>query len=299
MSAVVETIRSAPASTSDGLRSSLRAFRAAHLERELTVGGVLWQYLTGGQATDAMVLLPGGTRRPDTYFVVAEALEQRHRVLVPSYPAVPTMRELIGGVAAILEAEHLERATVFGSSFGGYVAQCFVRAHPDRVSHLILSHTGTPGGTPLVLRLAALLMRWLPESLVRALTLRNWLRWLTVAPTERHFWRELMADLALERLTKRDLVSALENVSDFARQYHFGPTDLTRWSGRTLLLESDDDQVFGPAQRAALRGLYPEAEVHTFHGAGHTAVFTRTNEYVAAIEGFLERTALGHDERLA
>jgi pimeloyl-ACP methyl ester carboxylesterase len=33
---------------------------------------------------------------------------------------------------------------ILGASFGGAVAQVFVRRYPDRVSELILSNTGVP-----------------------------------------------------------------------------------------------------------------------------------------------------------
>ncbi len=54
------------------------------------------------------------------------------------------MAALLEGIAAILEAEGVQKVHVVGPSFGGWVAQCFVRRFPEKVATLILSDTGLP-----------------------------------------------------------------------------------------------------------------------------------------------------------
>jgi len=39
--------------------------------------------------------------------------------------------------------------------------------------------------------------------------------------------------------------------------------------------------------REALKALYPQARVHTFHGSGHVASIAKLDEYVAVIRDFL------------
>ena len=92
-----------------------------------------------------MLLLPGGTLVPDPCFIVLDALGQRYRVIAPAYPAAHMMAELVTGLNGILDVEHIAAVNVVGSSFGGYLAQCFVRAHPDRVNSL---GAGSNRGTP-------------------------------------------------------------------------------------------------------------------------------------------------------
>jgi hypothetical protein len=43
-----------------------------------------------------------------------------------------------------------------------------------------------------------------------------------------------------------------------------------------------------PAERAALRAAYPQAQVHTFAGSGHAGSLARRRDYVAAIRAFLD-----------
>jgi pimeloyl-ACP methyl ester carboxylesterase len=56
---------------------------------------------------------------------------------------------------------------------------------------------------------------------------------------------------------------------------------------RVLDLESDEDLVT-PEQRAELRRCYPQASVHTFHGAGHTPWISHKEEYLSVIKEFLD-----------
>jgi len=44
-----------------------------------------------------------------------------------------------------------------------------------------------------------------------------------------------------------------------------------------------------PEQRAGLRRCYPQAEVHTFRGAGHTPWMSHREEYLSAIKEFLDQ----------
>jgi pimeloyl-ACP methyl ester carboxylesterase len=79
---------------------------------------------------------------PDPLFVLVQALGRQHRVIAPAYPPAGSMADLVAGVAAVLDAEQIATAHVVGSSFGGYVAKCLVRAHPERVDSLVLAQTG-------------------------------------------------------------------------------------------------------------------------------------------------------------
>ncbi len=100
-----------------------------------------WDYLAGGQGEETLVLLTGGLNSSEVWFQIMAEFEKTHRVLSIRYPSVATVAELVEGVAAILDAEHIERAHILGESLGGMVAQCLVRRYPGRVDTLILAST--------------------------------------------------------------------------------------------------------------------------------------------------------------
>ena len=70
---------------------------------------------------------------------------------------------------------------------------------------------------------------------------------------------------------------------DYNIHYRFSPDDLADWPGRILLIESTHDEAFSPAARAALRALYPQAQLRTFGGGGHAVMVGEPAEYVAAV----------------
>ena len=273
------------------LSRRLESYRRTHPYKEIQVEGRQWRYVAGGQGERTLLLFPGGTLVPDTYFILLEDLECSSCVIVPANAAVPTMTELVTGAAAILDAEGIQRVDVMGSSFGGYVAQSFVRAYPDRVDRLILAVTGVrhfvSRATPLYL--LAQLMKVLPASAVRFMMWRLWSTLVTTSSQEQAFWLGLLKEILSKQLSKANLVSVTEEIYDFSAHYHFGSRDLAAWSGKILILESDQDKAYSPAIRAETRAVYPQALVHTFHDAGHTAIMTDTGEFIGVIREFLDK----------
>lgn len=270
------------------LRQRLEVFRRTHPYHDLQVAGRRWGYVVGGQGERTLLLLPGSLV-PDLFFVPIEALERDFRVIVPAYAAVPTMAELVAGVAAILDAEGVGRVDVIGSSFGGYVAQCFVRTHPARVDRLILAETGVRhfvSWAPSISLLARLL-RVLPARLVRFLMWRLWSTLFTPPASQRAFWRELMQEILTTQLTKANFVSETEIIADFSAHSHFGSGDLAAWPGKILIMESEHDEAYRPANRVRTRAVYPQARVHTIRNATHSAIATHTEEYIRTMREFL------------
>ena len=110
----------------------LRKFRATHQPKHITVKGVNWDYIVSGEGGQALLLLPGGAMVGEAGFTRIPAFEDRHRVVAPDYLTRAPLRFLLDGLAGVLDAE-VRVTHVLGPSYGGLVAQCFVRRHPERV----------------------------------------------------------------------------------------------------------------------------------------------------------------------
>jgi pimeloyl-ACP methyl ester carboxylesterase len=169
------------------------------------------------------------------------------------------------------------------------VAQWLVRHYPDKVSNLILSHTGGPRPERAKKnRQFLIVLRWLPLGLLRAL-----LRWtahksLEGAPAQRAFWQAYSNEM-IARLDKADLISRYQIAIDFDATSAFTHNDLKEWPGRILILEGDDDPIAEAPMREALKAFHPQAEVHTFYGTGHVASIAKVDEYVSVIKDFLRK----------
>jgi pimeloyl-ACP methyl ester carboxylesterase len=268
----------------------LREFRAAHPSKRVAVGGVGWEYIASGAGEEALLLLAGGAMVGEAGFTRIPAFEDRCRVIAPDYPPVSTAAQLLDGLAGVLDAEGVRAAHVLGPSYGGMVAQCFVRRYPERVRTLILANTLVPPRSLLWPSKAFLaLLPLVPAGWLRALRERTLARAFSGVPSvpqeDQVFWRDYQHGL-VSRLSKAELRSMYRLGVDLMESFRFAPDDLDSWPGRILILESDED-ILTPEQRAELRRTYPQAWVHTFRGAGHTPWMSHRIEYLSVINEFL------------
>ena len=264
------------------LAARLSEFRSSFARRELGHGGYSWNYWLGGAPGDAVLWLTGALGVGELAFLPALRIGADFRVLVPDYPAVSGLNAMADGLAALLDAERLGAVHVVGGSFGGMVAQHFVRRFPERVCSLVLSHTTAPDPSYLRAGLMRAFSLLVPERPYRALVSRRLRGSFLVADP---FWVEYF-DSTMQCLTKHDLVSRATLASEFL-QSHFGPTDLEGWPGAVLIISGEDDPMMPTASHAALRALYPTASAHTFSGMGHSAAILQPEEYVDVIREFL------------
>lgn len=277
MNIEVTASQSLPASPLD---RELAEFRAAHIPRGLVHRGIEWRYYAGGLGNQLLLRLSGALGLGEFSFQQIGLFERHFRVITPDYPPVRSLGEMTDGLLAILDAERAERVHVIGGSFGGLLAQALVRRAPERVSSLVLSHTGAPDGKRRAVGTA--IVAAVPQPLLRSLLRKRLGRTLDSADP---FWRRYF-DRAIGEMTKADVLSRVRLQAEFGAQA-WSPDDLAKWAGRVLLIEGEDDPLFPAAARARLRALYPKAEVYRFHGTGHAAAVLKPEEYAAVVTRFL------------
>jgi pimeloyl-ACP methyl ester carboxylesterase len=266
----------------------LAEFRRRYPEKVIQDSAAEWRYRVIGTAGPVLLAVPGGELVNDLGFEFALAFSDCRRILYPAYPRVDSMEALASGLVAILDAEKIEQAAILGASFGGALAQVFVRKYPERISHLILSNTGVPLRylAPSV-RVFNWIARALPWSTTAALLRRSMPKLLDPAGNKRAFWSAYIDEMLSTRVTKADMLANFRIQLDYHQRFHFTPKDLEDWHGKVFIAESDTD-VIGPRRRTALRQTYPNAEVYTFHNAGHAPMFSRPDEYLAMLKRFLD-----------
>lgn len=275
----------------------LKEFRHTHPYKQLIVGDTKWEYISSGQGEQTLLLLPGALSVGESTFPFITAFENEYRIIAPSYALSLSMTGLCEGVSHILETEDLNQAHVFGGSYGGLVAQYFVRQYPAKARSLIISHT-------FVLRpklakplwIAGKLVRVFPKSLLAPI-LKLRLNKLLLSKLraanhpEAEFWRAYLNEAIASDLLKEVFIHQNKCLLDLAKQPQFAPDDLNGWPGKVLIFESDDDPAIPPRDRALLRSTYPEAQVHTFRDAGHASSILKREEVFSIIRSFLHDVA--------
>lgn len=253
-----------------------------------TVGGEgTGGYRATGERGRLVVVLPGLVGPADAVASLAVALGREWRVCAVTYPRVDSIEALVDWLERLRAREGGGRASVYGGSFGGLVAQAWLRAHPQAIGDLVLSGVGPPEPARAAKNTQA--MRWmrrLPMPLWRAV-LRLAVRLSTTRARDRDEWRRFYGE-AIDALTWPDLESRYR-VSIGVDEGGAPTADaLARWSGRLLVLEGARDRVARRSVQAALRAAYPRARIHTFATAGHAVALETPDEWLDVVSAFFK-----------
>lgn len=197
-----------------------------------------------------------------------------------------SVTQFVEDAAAVLDAAGLERTNLFGVSLGGFIAQEFALAHPERLVKLVLAST-SPGGT----RAHTMPQRGL-EAFGRYPTM------------ERNEGLRLMVETALGDRAVRDRPELVEEV--FAYRQSNAPT-LASWQAQayagatfdafdrienittpTLVIHGTGDIVVDPRNADLLAERIPGARVELFPDRGHLLVWEEGAAIAETVKEFLQ-----------
>ena len=274
-------------------RQFVEEFRATHSQKSLVVAGTPWSYFDSQGDRPVLLLLHGGFAAFDMWIHQIVEFEEDYRVIAPTCPPLEnaSMKAYSDALQAILVEEGVKRLSLMGYSEGGLIAQCFLRDHADAIEKVVLAHTFYPSRESRYYRHDFTLFRVLPSFLTELLfklfaapdreelqaESAEWLGWF------KGYFRELKSSL-----TKDVIITHIDLMTDFVRNYTFHPDDLETWDGQMLITVSEDDVVLGYFD--GLRRLYPTADSHVFgEGLGaHSIALISPEIFNRRIREFLD-----------
>jgi pimeloyl-ACP methyl ester carboxylesterase len=196
--------------------------------------------------------------------------------------AVPQMA---ADVAAVLDAEGIERTNLFGVSLGGYIAQELALVHPERIEKLVLCSTapGGPKAYPMPQRTVEVFARY--PTMEREAGLRMFVenslgeRGVRERP-------ELVDEIFAYRLAHAPTVQAWQAQAYAGATYEsydrIGGIDIP-----TLVIHGGDDIVVDPRNAALLGELLPNARVEVVPDRGHLLVWEDSERVADLVREFL------------
>lgn len=207
-----------------------------------------------------------------------------------SVPPGPYTAQLMADdLAGLLDGLGVAQTAVMGHSMGGYIAQAFALAYPQRVSRLILSATnfGGPHHIPVTQEALAILMDTASDAATRA---RNGIL-VSCAPgfaeREPEFVEEWLARRAAHPITpagyQAQMGVGLGLMSAEACFEH----KLAAITVPTLILTGDQDKVVPPANVPLLAAQIPGSQTAVIANAGHFFPFEQPDTAVQLITEFL------------
>lgn len=255
------------------------------LTKTISVQERTWRYRIAGTGEQTVVVLPGALGSGDLFTQHIAELLPSIRLVTPEYFPANSVVEFLDAFDAILKAENVRTVIVYGGSFGGLLAQCWARRNQQSIRALILSGAVAPDAKRISKYSRMLkLLPFLPMPLVRLLTKVAAIKMTKTISKNKELWRTELQNLA-SKIQREDLASRYNTAKDYDQNFHFMPNDLP--SLPILLLEGSEDRVANKKERDRMRVLYPQAEVTTVEGAGHSLLLTHPQQWQNAVVKFI------------
>ncbi len=270
----------------------VESFFKTHNQKCLKKNAVDWHYFDSEIDRPAVLLLHGGFADYSMWIHQITAFEKQFRIIAPTCPVLPhaTMAAYSDGLQEILAAENISRFSLIGYSEGGLIAQVLLREVLDRVDKAVLGHTFYPSPENKYYQYDFNLFRIMPAPLTtfmfKAFAQPD--KEEIQANTEWSDWFQAYFKELKSKLTKDFILTHIDLMMDFVRNYQFQPEDLDHWDGKMLITVSEDDVVFD--QFEGLKRLYTNAQAYIFDaGLGaHSIALISPKVFNQCIRQFLE-----------
>lgn len=273
-------------------KAFIRAFQNSGAQKSFVINGIPWNYYDSQTNGPVLLLLHGGFADYSMWMHQIMAFKSDFRVIAPTCPPFPkaTMQIYAKALGEIVRVEKIERLNIMGYSEGGLIAQCFLREQQAHIDKAIFAHTFFPTPKNKYYQFDFKLFRMLPAPLTTFIfrffaqpdkeelaAETPWQAWF------RAYFKELKS-----KLTKPLILTHIDLMMDFVRNYSFNPDDLTSWNGRLLITVARDDVVFQYFD--GLNAIYPFAEIHIFEeGLGaHSIALISPKIFNQRIRAFFE-----------
>jgi pimeloyl-ACP methyl ester carboxylesterase len=245
------------------------------------------------RARRTLLLLPGLLGDASSLWQQVEDLGKDHDAVAVDYLDTPEIGPQLEALLRMLDERGTRQAVLVGQTLGGYLAQAFARAHPERVEALVLVHAGLPD--PALgkrIRRDLILPRLLPWPVLRWYlhrALRRMIAGLEASGdvdaararmVAEHFRRRFAELLDKPRVLARyGLMANLHEAGHIPR----GPRGL---EGRVLILHSEGN-VFA-RQLDRMKEIFPGAPTHAMGRRHNISLLINPAESHRLIRGFLE-----------
>lgn len=252
-------------------------------ERVVKVDGLAWRVVeTRAEKRDAPVLLmlPGTLGTAAIFSDLMQALGPRVRMVSVTYPMIEDIERLADSLAALLRKLDISRASVVGSSLGGFLAQHFAARHPERVDRLILGNTlHDPALTRrLVGRQAVDDLRAQPPRMHRDMVVNSVKGWPEHDPATRKL-KTLLIDSGTRLLSARAMKARV-----LAVQAAPAVPPISIPDQRITIIDCEDDPLLPRPVQDSVVQRYPGARHVRLDSGGHYPYVMRTRDYAAALE---------------
>lgn len=260
-------------------------FRRRFPVRIVRAGGQPWRVIEtrGKSGGPVLVMLPGTLGTAEIFWNQIASLGRDVRIVSVTYPPVGNLMKLAAGLNALFDKLGIEKASVVGSSLGGFLAQWFAARYPKRVETLFIGNSLTDPYKVNPSRKPPAVLRRLPPADHRRIVLGSVESWKEPEPIFKtlkdillHSGRKLISPAALK-----------QRVLATATAKEVPPPVIPQ--SRTVIIECADDPLIPPAAQKEMRKKYPRAARYRLSRGGHYPYITRAERYTRILKRHLPR----------
>ncbi len=266
----------------DSISKSYKEFQERKT-KEITIDNVKWTYYTGGKGSKTILFLHGMGGSYDIWWQQIQEFEKDHTVISYTLPEeINSLKKTAKGIKAILSQEKIDSFTAVGSSMGGYITQYLVQTIPNQIESVVFANTFPPNDIiSKENEKTAKILPNLPEILIVKLGDQKLKKEIVPAANKSKL---LDAFLPSIPFSKKQFINRYAVVVD---TFNVNATDSIFKKIPKLIIESDNDPMVNRELRDAIKSLYPEASVFTFHNAGHFPYINEAEKYNRVLQDFL------------
>ena len=276
-----------------------------HTVQKIIVDGKERKYLIGGSGDTTLVVFPGSGQDGLSCYDLIDKFEKRYKVIAIYYDNLRSLQEFYNYINAILEKENTKTLYIYGLSLGGFLSQHYVRKFQNKVSKLILSHTGTTRSKTVIRKVAIpgkilhFFLPIIPINLFRNILVKNGgkvqsgqqdvKKLYEIYSTKENLEKrvQLFNKTGFNFLTRDYLESIYRMGIDMEKnEKKFTNNDLADWKGKILIIRTDNDPL--AQDNGMFKIYYPTAKVITYTKTGHLTPFVRFEEMTKGIQNFLD-----------
>ncbi|MEH6496448.1 MAG: alpha/beta hydrolase [Pseudomonas marincola] len=249
-------------------------FAAANPETRVILNGRNWGVLDVG-AGPVLLLIPGTLGRGDIFWHQIEALSDRMHIVAVSYPDSGGIKDWAADLAELFDQLHIDRASVLGSSLGGYLAQYFAGTYPAKIVKLFAANTlhsvkGLDQRPPYSMELETA-----PIDDLRAGFGNGLKAWAKVHPDQSDLV-ELLLQESDGRILEGELRARLNALKT-------GP-ELPQNQSEVITIETTDDPLIPLEIKNAVRERLNPSSAFRFLWGGHFPYVVRPELYTSLLE---------------
>jgi len=259
--------------------------------KEIDYQGTTWIYYRLGAGNTAVILFPGGMRRPVYGDDFVKTLANHFVVLIPVYPPTGSLDLLAGCTAAMIREEGFGKAHLHGSSFGGIMVQVFYALYPSMTGKMVLANTGTVSEDSAVissLKLNRFFLKIMPSFIVNKIIRKTFTGIIPEeVPNKNDIINTVNELIAGGYLGKREMLCHFESLLQFHQKIHPSPDWIEKDKPPMLIITADNDKGVREGADKELKRRYPHAQFYHFTEGGHMPMLIKPDKFISTIVEFL------------